>query len=63
MILCLSAAHTSNFNLPGPAFFGLDQHVKLFLYESRMTSFVNVYQQIFLATFYLILLHLSYLIV
>ena len=57
MILCLAAAHKSIFltrsaTAPCPFF------VKS-AYEAIFVSFVSLYQQTFLATFYLILLHLS----
>ena len=48
MILCLAAAHASIFNTPRQAFL--------------IKSAREAYQQTFLASFYLILLHLSYLI-
>ena len=48
MILCLAAAHASIFNTPRQAFL--------------IKSAREAYQQTFLASFYLILLHVSYLI-
>ena len=56
MILCLTATHSSIFNTLRQAFFIKSAH------EAFFASFTNFYPQLFLATFYLILLHLFYLI-
>ena len=53
MILCSGAEHASIFNTPGQAFFRLNQRVKLFCVIHNFSP-ANI-----LATFYLILLHLS----
>ena len=53
MVLCFTAAHASAFNTPCQTFF-----IK-YAREYFFVSFVSFYQQIILATFYLILLHLS----
>ena len=57
MILCLAAAHKSIFltqSATAPCLFFVKS-----VYEAIFVSFVSLYQQTFLATFYLILLHLS----
>ena len=54
MILCLPAAHHFVFNTPRQAFFKIKS-----AHEALFVSFVNFYQQTFLATLYLVLLHLS----
>ena len=59
MILCLTAAHASIFNTRRQVFFFLIKSAR----EAFFVSFVNFYQQTFLGTFYLILFHLSHLIV
>ena len=54
MILWLTVAHTSLFNTPHQDFFLIKSGREAFF-----VSFMNCYQQTFLVSFYLILLHLS----
>ena len=57
MILCLAAMYTSIFTTLCQAFFLIKS-----VHEAFHVPFINFYHQTYLATFYLILLNLSYLV-